>query len=114
MWLAGERRSPPGAGPGTEWGPHQPAFGRPQRARNRGGFSVSAARRYHGDQCGQLGRLWVSGDDLKYWMHCLVGAAHSGMFPCFLGGRLARLLRSIESARMTCRRVCEGSITASM
>ena len=26
---------------------------------------------------------------------------HSGMFPCFLGGRLARLLRSMLSARIT-------------
>lgn len=39
--------------------------------------------------------------------------AHRGMFPCFLGGRFARLVRSTRNARMTCTRVAEGSITAS-
>ena len=41
------------------------------------------------------------------------GVTHSGMFPCFFGGRLARFVRSARSARTTCRRVCDGSITAS-
>ncbi len=39
--------------------------------------------------------------------------AHSGMFPCFLGGRDSRLLRSCRRARMTWMRVSEGAITAS-
>jgi hypothetical protein len=38
---------------------------------------------------------------------------HSGMFPCFLGGNCARLVRSVRSARVTNARVCEGSITES-
>ena len=42
------------------------------------------------------------------------GRGHRGMFPCFFGGRLARLLRSIRKARMTWIRVAEGSMTASM
>ena len=40
-------------------------------------------------------------------------AAHSGMFPCLRGARLERLERRCRSARATCTRVCEGSITAS-
>ena len=39
--------------------------------------------------------------------------AHSGMFPCFLGGSDSRLLRSSDSARATCPRVCAGTITES-
>lgn len=38
---------------------------------------------------------------------------HSGMFPCFLGGRLARLVRRARSARTTCTRVSDGRMTAS-
>ncbi len=40
--------------------------------------------------------------------------AHSGMFPCFLGGRFSRLVRSSRSALMTSRRVSAGRMTASM
>ena len=40
-------------------------------------------------------------------------AGHSGMFPCFLGGMLARLVRSARSAFTTCTRVAAGSITPS-
>ena len=38
---------------------------------------------------------------------------HSGMFPCFLGGRLARFVRSARSALITATRVAAGSITPS-
>ena len=37
----------------------------------------------------------------------------SGMFPCFLGGRVSRLLRNARSALMTEERVYEGGITES-
>ena len=40
-------------------------------------------------------------------------AGHSGMFPCFFGGRVSLLLRSSRRARAISRRVDEGSITAS-
>ncbi len=40
-------------------------------------------------------------------------AGHSGMFPCFLGGSDARLVRSTRSARTTCERVSAGAMTAS-
>ena len=40
-------------------------------------------------------------------------AAHSGMFPCFLGGRLARLVRRARSALTTATRVAAGSMTPS-
>jgi hypothetical protein len=39
--------------------------------------------------------------------------AHSGMFPCFLGGSVSRLLASTRSALVTCTRVCDGGMTAS-
>jgi hypothetical protein len=39
--------------------------------------------------------------------------AHSGMFPCFLGGSEARFLRSARSARTTCTRVSLGRMTRS-
>lgn len=37
----------------------------------------------------------------------------SGMFPCFLGGRVWRLLRSARRALMTEERVWDGGITES-
>ena len=38
---------------------------------------------------------------------------HSGMFPCFFGGRLARLVRSARSALMMATRVAAGSMMPS-
>jgi hypothetical protein len=38
---------------------------------------------------------------------------HSGMFPCFFGGSVCRLLASTRSALVTCTRVCDGGMTAS-
>ncbi len=40
-------------------------------------------------------------------------SAHSGMFPCFLGGWVARLVRIARRALMTTTRVAAGSITPS-
>ena len=40
--------------------------------------------------------------------------AHSGMFPCFFGGRLSRLVLRARSARMTFIRVLLGVMTVSM
>src|SRR5438270_114257 len=45
--------------------------------------------------------------------HLLVRTAHSGMFPCFLGGRVSRFVRSNRRARMSSRRVVAGRMTAS-
>lgn len=39
--------------------------------------------------------------------------AHSGMFPCFLGGSAARLVRSARNAFVTTTRVAAGSMTPS-
>src|SRR5690606_8820623 len=41
------------------------------------------------------------------------GGGHSGMFPCFLAGRVSRLVRRARRARATWMRVSEGSMTAS-
>ena len=47
--------------------------------------------------------------------HELVGTAgHRGMLPCFLGGRVSRLLSSISRAWTILGRVSAGSITSSM
>jgi len=38
---------------------------------------------------------------------------HNGMFPCFFGGSVSRLVRSARRARVTFIRVFEGEITVS-
>src|SRR5690606_30978200 len=53
-----------------------------------------------------LGRVALDDPDL-------LGAGHSGMFPCFFGGRLSRLVRSSRSERVISARVRCGLITAS-
>ncbi len=69
-------------------------------ARDEGGELVLAdLAAHHVELRGGRGHLLVLG--------------HSGMFPCFLGGSAARLVRSARSARVTCARVSLGSITAS-
>lgn len=40
--------------------------------------------------------------------------AHSGMFPCFFGGRVSRLVRRARRARLTFIRVLLGVMTVSM
>ena len=69
------------------------------------------ALRQRGDDDGQRGELLGGGftaDDSEEGV-----VAHSGMFPCFLGGSVSRLLASTRSALVTCTRVCEGGMTAS-
>src|SRR4051794_9367155 len=43
----------------------------------------------------------------------LVATAHSGMFPCFFGGRVSRLVPSSRSALTTSSRVSCGGMTPS-
>jgi hypothetical protein len=43
----------------------------------------------------------------------IIGAAHSGMLPCFFGGKVWRLVRSSRSTRVISPRVSCGEITAS-
>ncbi len=57
---------------------------------------------------GEFLRSRLTADDADY------RAGHSGMFPCFLGGRVCRLLRSIRSDLITYERVSDGRITESM
>ena len=59
-----------------------------------------------GDQGGELHVVGLATD------HADVGG-HSGMFPCFLAGREALLVRSVRSARTTWERVVDGAMTAS-
>lgn len=44
----------------------------------------------------------------------LVVGTHSGMFPCFFGGKDTRLVRNRRSALTISARVSEGRITPSM
>ena len=67
-----------------------------------------------GDQCRDLvGARGAAHDAEHRALGDLVGA-HSGMFPCFLGGSAARLVRRARSALVICARVSLGRITASM
>ena len=72
----------------------------------RGG-AARAARGQTGDEGGELGVVGLTAHDPH------VGRRHSGMFPCFLDGSPARLVRRARSARTTCTRVLYGATTAS-
>ena len=80
------------------------------------------SREQDGDQHRDLlgGRAGRQGERDGGRRHTVGGAwrrrdgAHSGMFPCFLGGRLARLVRSARNALVTFIRVFEGVMTVSM
>jgi hypothetical protein len=63
------------------------------------------------DDDGERGELLGGGLAPEHPEEGTVG--HSGMFPCFLGGSVSRLLASTRSALVTCTRVCDGRITAS-
>ncbi len=67
-------------------------------------------RRHHDRECGELFRRRLPSNDAQQGTHFL---AHNGMFPCFLGGRVWRLLARTRNALVTCTRVCDGGITAS-
>lgn len=81
-----------------------------------------AGRRRHAPvRCGTLEReCGEHGGDRRQLVvgrrpaeHLRQVGGHSGMFPCFLGGRLERLERSARSALITVVRVAAGSMTPS-
>jgi hypothetical protein len=51
-------------------------------------------------------------DDGEYGL-LIIRAAHSGMLPCFFGGKVWRFVRSSRSTRVISTRVLCGLITAS-
>lgn len=68
----------------------------------------------HRDECGELLLGEIALDDPKNRARLiLLLVAHSGMFPCFLGGSDSRLVRSRRSALATSARVLLGRMTAS-
>ncbi len=58
------------------------------------------------------GPEWSAHHRERRWAD-LLRLGHSGMFPCFLGGSVSRLVRSSRSTRVTSARVSCGVITAS-
>jgi hypothetical protein len=62
---------------------------------------------------GQRGELLRRRLPLDHSQERALVLTHNGMFPCFFGGRVWRLLASTRSALVTWTRVCEGGITAS-
>jgi hypothetical protein len=67
------------------------------------------------EQRGHFLGCWLAAEDTQDGSRgrflCRIG--HSGMFPCFFGGNVCRLPRSMRNARMTYDRVCDGGITES-
>ena len=72
----------------------------------RDGGSGRLARREPRDEGRELDVVRLAAD------HADVGG-HSGMFPCFLAGIAARLVRRVRRALTTCERVADGAMTAS-
>src|SRR5690606_38640402 len=73
---------------------------------------VESRRDDRGDR-GELERRRVSADDPDVSRGPVGRAGHSGMFPCFFDGRLARFVRSARSALTTASRVAAGSMIPS-
>jgi hypothetical protein len=78
----------------------------------RGLVGCAGPRRQDGQEGGDL--LWggVASDQAqgRSWGSWI---GHSGMFPCFLGGRVSRLVRSARKAFATYDRVYDGGMTES-
>ncbi len=78
---------------------------------DRSGTTTLAPARQGGDdhrECGEFLGGGLTPNDTKQRL-----LTHNGMFPCFLPGRVWRLLASTRSALVTCTRVCDGGMTAS-
>ena len=71
--------------------------------------------REHGHHDGEflLGRVAGEHVECDFLNDRTLACAHSGMFPCFLGGPDARLPRRARKARTNCSRVSCGRITRS-
>ena len=119
----GEGGASPGAGAVRDGRAHPAGrVGPPRGARWAGVRRVVTAgcRREDGDEGGDLLGRGVSADETQRRPSAplvsggLLVGAHSGMFPCFFGGRVWRLLRSARSARVTFIRVFDGEMTVSM
>ena len=78
---------------------------------HRDGPASGSLLRERRDDNGEGGELLGGGVALDDPEQRLV--AHNGMFPCFLGGSVWRLLASTRSALVTWMRVWDGGITAS-
>ncbi len=110
---AGKAAGPPGPRTRGEDGAEPAPRRRPLRARllRRGSGGCSRHPLQHHGQCGDLlGRGIALHEEQG---SAVLVLAHSGMFPCFFGGRLSRLVRSSRRARMISVRVSCGWITAS-
>ena len=111
----------PGSGAGknrrTDW----PLAVCPSAAhRRRGRLPAIQLLRHSAEHDGDRGnvrRCWIAGNDGE--ARCLplvrefVWLDHSGIFPCFLGGKVARLVLRARNAFTTATRVAAGSMTPS-
>jgi hypothetical protein len=80
---------------------------------DRDGTAAVPALRERRDDDGEGGELLGRGFALDDPQQRAGLLTHSGMFPCFLGGRVCRLFASTRSALVTWIRVCDGGMTAS-
>jgi hypothetical protein len=89
------------------------------RARDGGAAEPGMGCRERDDECRDLLGRRFPPYDLQEWLGGLFARGisevfcHSGMFPCFFGGRVLRFSRSARSAFTTCARVSDGLMTAS-
>lgn len=120
------RRGPRGAACGAR-APGAPLAARCRLRARCGVRSSGVACCHHGHERRQLLGRQVAADHPQHRRDRCCGrllggvgrrrrlvAHQSGMFPCFLGGSVSRLVRSRRSALVTSARVCDGSITPSM
>ncbi len=109
----------PRAGAGREGLPHHaraslPAVGPRLESRRSGSRLIGEHRRDHRVDSRKLIVGRAAGDDAHDGCRGAIGrVAHSGMFPCFLGGRLARLPLRARRALMIATRVAAGSMMPS-
>lgn len=105
----------PSSGPGMDARADRTGIGRPARGCLLGG-GLGGARgpgSQHRHHSRDLLGCRVAADHPQIWLGHGVRFGHSGMFPCFLGGRVSRLVRSKRSTRVISTRVSCGLITAS-
>jgi hypothetical protein len=110
------RKMAPRTGSGPQWAPQTTLAPLPRRDGRNLGAILGACdflkrRREHTGDSGNFGVARVASNNGETALWDVL--THSGMFPCFLGGTLARFVRSARNAFTTATREAAGSITPS-